>query len=346
MKTLGLTEVSLDDERVAFVEAKIAGWAGDMPVERLFTALRDNDIPEKVWPSLPSNNRCLERALSSLRSKRSLIRPLPGGGGWSLVLEAADRLDLNECAWEMVPAAMEETMAVSYGGKETPRTAHTIELTCRMEKQKDVSAVSCIRVTPEEHPSVPLIKQEFERYRGEDEQTGLFKCSQDLSQWFSQTIVPWCRGVATRSRGGSYYIMKGQYLDRIRRVCNALDQASEVSSRNLMVSGQLISLHKVHCGGRIVLKPEIPTTAAVEILIDNIIDESDKACDQLAVGLTDGTMGQRALSTRRTQAEDALQKLEEYETLLDTNLVDVKARLEEVRAGVGMAELRLLKAQQ
>lgn len=327
MHDLNLTDLDLQDERVAFVEAKPAGWAGDLPIPVLREALRNNDIPEAVWPSPPSDNRCLERALHSLRSQRSLVRPLAKGRGWSLVIENPDDLDREKMGND-------------------GHQAHSVELTCKVERGEFDTALSAVRVTPEDHPAVPLIKQEFARYRGDTEEDGLFKCSQDLSVWFSQTIVPWCRGVSTRSRGGSYYIIKGQYLDRMIRVARALAEASQVTYSTVNVAGKPVRLHKVALGGRIILKPEIATTAAVEIMIDNIISECDKVCDSLDQDLRDEKLGVRGLQSRKGQAEDSLTKLKEYETLLGTNLEDVRTRLEEVQAGIGMAELRILGEKQ
>jgi hypothetical protein len=320
---LDLTNLPLTDPRVAFVEAKPAGWAGDLQIQKLYQALKDHDIPSSVWPQSPSDNKCLERAIHSLRGQRSLVRPLAKGRGWSLILESADNLDLEK---------------LGNDGRE----AHNVELTCKVERGEFDSALSSVRVTPNDHPAVPLIKQEFERYRGDTEDNGLFKCSQDLSVWFSQTIVPWCRGVSTRSRGGSYYIMKGTYLDRMMRVTSALAQASDVDAHTLQVSGKPIQIHKVRLGGRIILKPEIATTTAVEIMIDNIISECDKVCDQLDEDLQGDKLGLRGLASRKSSAEDTLRKLKEYEELLGTNLDDVRSRLEEVKAGLGMAELRVL----
>lgn len=319
-----ITDISLDDDRVLFVEAKPAGWAGDLHAQTLLDALEEHGVPPEVWPSAPSDNKCLERALHSMRSRRSLVRPLPKNKGWSLILENADDLDL-------------ERPEDSDG-----RHSHTVELTCKIEKSEFEHGASTVRVTPEDHPAVPLIKQEYTRYRGEGDREGLFKCSQDLSYWFSQTIVPWCHGVATRSRGGSYYIMKGKYLDRMKKVAKALEDASTFKQEQIMVSGEPVSLTKVHLGGRIILKPEVATTTAIEIFVDNVINECDKACDNLVEKLEKNDLGARALRTKKEEAAKVMDKLKEYEKLLGMNLQDVKDRLNEVSAGIGMAELKLL----
>lgn len=319
-----ITNIPLDDDRVLFVEAKPSGWAGDLPIKTLLDALEAHDVPPEVWPSTPSDNKCLERALHSMRSRRSLVRPLPKNKGWSLILENAEDLDL-------------ERPEDSDG-----RHSHKVELTCKIEQSEFEHGGTTVRVTPAEHPAVPLIKQEYVRYRGEGDREGLFKCSQDLSYWFSQTIIPWCHGVATRSRGGSYYIMKGQYLDRLLRVVGALEDASEFTTETITVSGEPVALTKVALGGRIILKPEVATTTTIEILIDNIINECDKACDQLSEKLEKGNLGVRALKTQKTEANKTLEKLKEYESLLDMNLSDVKDRIQEVSTGIGMAELKLL----
>jgi hypothetical protein len=323
MDTLLFVDIPLTDDRVAFVEAKPAGWAGDVSVKEFHRALADNGIPETVWPGAPSDNKCLERALYSMRSRRALVRPLTKGRGWSLILENADDLDLEKLD--------------NAGDK-----AHRVEITCKVERGEFDGAVSTLRITPYDHPAVPLIKQEFMRYRGEQDNEGLFKCSQDLSQWFSQTIVPWCRGVATRSRGGSYYIMKGQYLDRMIQVAKSLEQASIVQQTEVTVGGTPINIAKVVQGGRVILKPEVASTAAVEILIDNVISECDRTCDQLSEKLQEGNLGQRALTTQKEVAEDIAAKLKEYESLLGMNLQDVRNRISEITTGIGMAELKLL----
>lgn len=312
--------IDINHPDVLCVEARPAGWAGEISVRKLFDALKNNDIPPQVWPSRPTDNKCLERALASLRDRRSLVRPLPKGRGFSLVLESPDNLDLED----------------NHG------SAHTVEITAKVQRGEFDHSVATIKVTPEDHPAVPLIKAQYEYYRGaggDDE--GLFKCAQDLSHWFSQVIVSWCHGVATRSRGGSYYIMKGVYLDRMIRVQKALEEASVFEDRQIPLNGQTVTVPRVVQGGRIILKPEVGSAAAVEILVDQLIEECDKTCDDLAAKLSDRKLTVRGLETQKSMADDVREKLSQFEQLLGTQLEDVRARLEEVTAGVTMAEVRI-----
>lgn len=313
-----LHNIEVTDDRVAFVEARPAGWAGEIPVREMYDALTEANVPPPVWPTRPSDNKCLERALGALRNRRSLVRPLPKSRGWSVVLETADNLDKED--------------------HEGP--AHEVEITAKVVRSEFDGQL--LNITPEDHPMVPYIREQYAYYRGQGgDDEGLFKCSQDLSYWFSQQIIPWCHGVATRSRGGSYYVMKGEYLDRMLRVQKALESASVVEPRRISVGGDVVEVPKVVRGGRVVLKPEVLSTAAVEILLDNVIAECDKVCDTLDDKLKKGDLGLRALDTQKSAAESIALKLSEFEKLLGTNLEDVRDRIEEVQTGIGMAALKL-----
>lgn len=313
MYDLKLENISLSDERVAFVEAKPVGWSDYLPVSRLFGALQHCNVPESVWPPIPSPHRCLERAVHSLKGPRSLIRPLAKIKGWSLVLEDTAHLDKDT--------------------EEDGVSSHTVDLTCKLDKEGDSIT---LKITPSNHPAADHIRKEFERH-----QEGLFKCSQDLSQWFSRVIIPWCAGVPTRARGGSYYIMKGEPLDKVRKVAKALDLASRISNSPLKVGDFMINRQTVMQGGKIILKPEIASVQAIEIVIDNLVAECDRVCDQIEEDIhTD--LGKRALASRRQQTRETLNKLSTYEKLLDTNLVDVRERLNELQNGIGVMELQQL----
>lgn len=311
--SIAIEDISLDDERVAFVEASPHGWAGFVNVEKLHKALENAGIPEKLWPSEPTTSKRLERAMKAQKAKNILIRPLSRGQGWSLVLEDGKELEL--------------------AGDEKHKTAHSVELTCRVKKVNDTPYVEAV---PWDHPNVAAIKQDFERF--ED----VFKCSEDLSIWFSRTIVPWCRGVATRARGGSYYIMKGDSLDRIRKVSAALADVSSTYDTPIAAGGKTINITKVYEGGRIVLKPEVASAAAVEILVDNFINECEQVSDTISYKAKNGKLGERALHTQKGLCTDQLDKLEAFEELLDTKLDNLTDKLNEAKEEVGMAALLAL----
>jgi hypothetical protein len=313
--SIKIENISLDDERVAFVEAKPEGWAGYVKVEDFHKALKTVGIPEKLWPSKPTVNKRLERAMKAQRSsKRILIRPLNKARGWSLVLE-----DEKELALE---------------GTELHKTAHSVDLTCVVKKVNDTAYVEA---TPWNHPNVASIKHEFDKFEN------VFKCSEDLSIWFSQTIIPWCRGVATRARGGSYYIMKGDSLDRIRKVAKAIQTVSQTNDYPMPIGDSSITISKVYTGGRVILKPEVASSAAVEILVDNFISECNQVAETICTKAREGNLGHRALSTQKGLAVDQIDKLEAFEELLGTKLDTLRDSLNEAKEEVGMAALNALE---
>ena len=52
-------DVPVDHPDSIGIYALISGWAGTVPVEDFHTALKDNNIPEALWPSAPSDSKCL-----------------------------------------------------------------------------------------------------------------------------------------------------------------------------------------------------------------------------------------------------------------------------------------------
>lgn len=321
-KAITIEDIDLTDERVAFVEAKPVGWASTVSVESFHAALKAADVPEEKWPSAPTANKCLERAMQSLKdNRRTLIRPLPKSKGWSLVFENGNELELQD-------------HDLGFGGVARKKQAHSVELTCRVKKVNDTSYVEC---TPWDHPQGSLVKEKFAEWQD------TFKCSQDLSIWFSQTVVPWCNGVATRARGGSYYILKGESLTRMRKVVTALEDVSHSYTSPLSVGDSTINITRVEQGGRVILKPEVASQAAVEILIDNFIGECDRVCDTVGDKLTDTNLGHRALSTQTDIATAQVDKLKLFEQALDTRLDDIRDRLEETQSTAGLAALNALE---
>lgn len=314
-KAIAIEEMDLSDDRVAFVEAKPGGWAGTISVEDLHQSLDLAGVPKDKWPSEPTANKCLERAVNGQKhNRRTLIRPLPKGKGWSLVYEDGEELELRD--------------------NQMKQTAHTVDMTCRVKKVNDVEYVE---ITPWDHPLASSVKQEFAQWQG------TFKCSQDLSIWFSQTVIPWCNGVATRARGGSYYILKGDALSRIRKIDRALERVSHCYSTPLTVGGTTINITRVEQGGRIILKPEVASAAAVEILIDNFVSECDKVCDTVGERIEKGSLGHRALSTQQNTATAQVTKLKLFEEVLDTKLDELRDRLEETESAAGLAALQALE---
>jgi hypothetical protein len=313
--SITIEDIPLDDERVAFVEAKPDNWSGYVDVQEFYDALKDVGVPEKLWPSKPTANKRLERAMKSQKtSRRVLIRPLSKAKGWSLVLEDSNELELE--------------------GQEHSKTAHNVVLTCRAKKVNDQDY---LEITPWDHPYAMSVKKDFDHFQH------LFKCSEDLSHWFSQTIIPWCLGIATRARGGSYYILKGESLDNIMKVTLALNKVSSTYTTPIVINDAIINVTKVSKGGRIILKPEVASTVAVEILMDNFISECEQVTDMVSEKIKEGKLGYRALSTQKELASDQLSKLGEFEQLLGTKLDDLRDKLNGAKEEAGLAALIALE---
>lgn len=336
-----LFDIDIHDDRVQFVEAKPAGWAGYVPVADLYQALDEQEVPPQMWPSPPTDNKCLERAMQDLRENRSyLVRPLTKGRGWSLVVENPEALDLE---------AREELERLGVGAD--AEEDYKVELTAKVERAEDDAHVSTLRVTPQDHPGVPLVREAFRYHRGtDDEHRGMFKCSQDLSVWFSQSVIPWVRGVAARSRGGSYYVMKGQMLTRLESIAKALEQVSTFVKEPVkdpdggyfhMANGKVLNRTKTVTGGRIIMEPKLAMPATIEVLIDSLVNEMDKELDILDEKIRSGKLGTRALDTQASKVEEYGSKLRQFEELLGVGLEDVRSRLKESEAGVGMAKLKV-----
>lgn len=322
MSNITVENISLDDERIAWVEAKPVGWAGTVSVDRFHDALRNAGVPEDLWPSEPTPNKCLERAVKDLaEDRRTLVRPLHKSKGWSLVYEDAEELDLENAV-----------LGLNSVGT-TSKHAHIVSLTARVKKVNDTPYVEC---TPWNHPLATKLSQSFSAWRG------VFKCSQDLSMWFSQTIVPWCQGVATRARGGSYYIVKGEPLTNMRKIQAALEEVSSSFESVRYVGNTPIALTTIESGGRVLLKPEVASTVAVEILLENFISECDRVCDDVGAKLEDSTLGHRALNTQAKVANAQADKVKLVERLLDVKLDELRDRLGELESDAGVAALAAL----
>lgn len=331
---MNIEELSVDDPRVMFVEAKPSGWAGYVKVNDFYRALHDAGVPPELWPNLPTDNKCLARGMQDIRpgGRRHLVRPLPKARGWALVIEHGEGLDL-EVAEELKRVGAESEIEES----------HTVEITAKVLREETDAHMSTLRITPEDHPAVSLIKEAYRFHRGtDDENLGQFMCSEDLSVWFSQTVVPWVRAVSTRSRGGSYYVLR-EHMPRMKAVVQAIESVSTYKTDVIkeLTSGTQLKRTKVLKGGRIVLKPEVPTSAAIEILIDSVVNEMDREIDKLDEKLRSGELGGRALDTQATYVDQLGSKLKEFEDLLGVGLLDVRDRLAEAEAGVGMAKLKV-----
>jgi hypothetical protein len=128
----------------------------------------------------------------------------------------------------------------------------------------------------------------------------------------------------------------------MRKVAEAIEAVSNYYSSPLSVGDSTVNITRVEQGGRIILKPEVASQAAVEILLDNFVSECDRLCDTVGKKLTDSKLGHKALSTQQEISSSQVEKLKLYEDVLDTRLDDIRDRLKETESNAGLAALKAL----
>jgi hypothetical protein len=278
--------------------------------ETLFNALEAQGIPKEVWPHSPTPHVCLGRAVDEAAGRKDRVESIKDG--WSLTTVHNEKLDLEN---------------PDNDGK----SAHEVCVTAKVVKTGDVQE---LRITPTDSPHAALIRHEYER------QQGLFRAAEDLSQWLSRVIIPWVGGVAAKARGGSYYVMKGEGLTNIMKIKKALDSISTFDVKHFPIlnkPGESISLPIVTHGTMLTVKPEFATMDAVRIVINGIIEDTDRLCDDLSEKLTDGDLKAKGLKTQINRAVNLENRLSEYSRVLGTDLSDLNGRLSELKNGLGMA---------
>ena len=176
-------------------------------------------------------------------------------------------------------------------------------------------------------------------YRAKRDQ---YKASEDLSVWFSQTIIPSVGGIGKRARGGVYYVPASR-RDLLLSVARGLEAISASNTVERNVAGMSFPVSLLTHGGKICLEPRTgDDSAAMEIMVDGIIRDVDGTLDDLASVLdTSGgkSLGKRALATKRQEAMRLEAEIATWEQVASVSLDLLRNRIEEVRAAIGMAEM-------
>lgn len=312
--TVQLQEIGLDHPDVFCAMAQFQ-HAGYVSQEALFSALETAGITKEHWPKVPTDHVCLGRALRAVASRNDRVEPITGG--WVLTKVLSDRLDL-----------------------ETPGNSGTdAHEVCVTAKVIVVGETKQLRVTPISSPHAPLIRAEY------DKQCGLFKASEDLSRWLSQTVVPLCGGVAAKARGGAYYIVKGPGLTTFQQVKQAMDEISTFTYstfKSLEPTTNSVCLPVVAQGTNVILKPEFAAMDAVRIMLTGLIDECDRTCVDLREKLDSESLGKRALTTQIKRADELADKVEKYAKTLGLDLTAITERLASLQENLGASMLQLL----
>lgn len=314
----------LSDSRIAALEVTPL-WAGSLSIQSVDDAFLAAGLPKELLPRTPSRATCMKRAFEHVAPRGARIDPLPKSLGVAMSLKDVAMLDLEALA---SATGTEVKSAASYNATLTAKilVVHTNGMD-----------IETLTFTPHDHPMVPLVT---ETYRAMREQ---YKASEDLSVWFSQTIIPGVRGVGKRSRGGVYYIT-ANHKDLILKVAKALDTVSTSSVIDREVNGVKCPVTRLTHGGKLCIEPRYADDAAcMEIMIDGVIRDADTSLDELAAALEPGDgkkpLGKRGLASKREECLQLESQIKLWESVCSVSLPLLQNRLLEIQAGIGTAEL-------
>lgn len=313
-----------NDPRIAVIETTPM-WAGDLSIQTVDDALKAEGLDAKLLPAQPSRSICMRRAFQSCAPRGARIDPLPAGMGVAMSLKDVNMLDLEALAQQQ--------------GKEVRESAsYRATLTAKILVENiQGTEIETLTFTPHDHPMVDLVREVYKAKRDQ------YKASEDLSVWFSQTIIPSVGGVGKRSRGGVYYVPASR-KDDLMKVASALNKLSQSSAINREVAGVSIPVYQLTHGGKLCMEPRYADdSAAMEILIDGVIRDTDSIIDGIAdtLEVKDGKkpLGKRGLATKKREAASIEAQLASWEQVCSVSLPLLHNRLSEVQNAIGTAEL-------
>lgn len=313
-----------NDPRIAVIETTPM-WAGDLSIQVVDEALKAEGLDDKLLPAQPSRSICMRRAFQECAPRGARIDPLPAGMGVAMSLKDVNMLDL-------------EALAAQQGHEVREAASYTAKLTAKILVENiNGTEIETLTFTPHDHPMVALVREVYKTKRDQ------YKASEDLSVWFSQTIIPAVGGVGKRSRGGVYYVPAAR-KDTLMKVASALSKLSQSSAINREVAGVNIPVYQLTHGGKLCMEPRYADdSAAMEILIDGVIRDTDSVIDGLAESLEvkEGkkALGKRGLATKKREAANLEAQLASWEQVCSVSLDLLRNRLTEVQDAIGTAEL-------
>jgi hypothetical protein len=310
-----------NDDRVSAFEIT-PQWSGSLPISAVDEALKAHGIEDKYLPNQPSRAVCLRRAIDKVADRGAKIDMLPKGQGVSLSLKDVDNLDLDNLT---VQAGTVVRSASSYRATLTAKVIVTRD----SNKNESIS----LQFTPEDHPLVPMIRDLYEL------ECDNYKMSEDISQWFSLTIVPLCHGIGKRSRGGVYYV-PAYKKDLLKKVVDALASVSVSSVVERKVGGVRFPVSRLSLGGKICVEARYAEDAdCMEIMVDGLIRDTDSAIDDLQACL-ETPKGSRALRTKAEEAVALAERMKRWEETCSVSLELLKDRLTEIHQKILVAEFK------
>lgn len=125
--------------------------------------------------------------------------------------------------------------------------------------------------------------------------------------------MPTLNAVSLCQRGGFYFV-PSQGVEQFRR---------EVAC----ISGDFCEV------------PAMRTKETVKAVLDSLAREAAAGIDAIFTELSEGSLGSRALNTRKAECERMAMKLSDYEGMLGASLPIIVSRLEQLQAAVTQAVL-------
>lgn len=314
----------LNDPRIAAIEVTPM-WAGSLAINDVDNALKNAGVPEELLPRAPSRAMCMKRAFDHCAPRGARIDALPKGLGVAMSLKDVTMLDL-------------EALAQQSGNVVREAASYHATLTAKIQVENvNGTEIETLTFTPDDHPMVPLVRETYHAMREQ------YKASEDLSVWFSQTIIPSVAGVGKRSRGGVYYIAAHR-KDLVVKVAQGLEAISFSDQIDRQVNGVSCPVTRLTHGGKLCIEPRYADdAAAMEIMIDGVIRDADTVLDDLSASLdpVEGKrpLGKRALGTKREECAKLAEQIKAWENVCSVSLDLLRDRLVSVQSGIGLAEL-------
>jgi hypothetical protein len=158
--------------------------------------------------------------------------------------------------------------------------------------------------------------------RGEDQIRAAYNAAQgilapaDIGNWLVDKVQA-LGGIPLKDRGGVYFVSNTQ-LWKWQRIVKALKACTK------HVPGELPTMH---------------SDTAVETIMTALTADTQKVCDKIAADIADGTLGTKALATKKDVAAELLARVAQYETLLGAKLDQLRSAIAETEAAVATAAL-------
>lgn len=314
-----------EDERVVAIEVTPM-WSGKLPIRDVDEALKLAGVPEKQLPRAPARAHAMKRAFDACSPRGARIDMLPNKLGVTLSLKDVESIDLEQLSKD---AGTDVRTSASYHA----------QLTAKIHVEEVNGVVTeTLTFSPSDHPMVQLVQ---EVYATEKE---TYKCSEELSQWFSQTIIPLVSGIGKRSRGGVYYV-PAKNKELLFQIQTGLELVSSSRTIGRTLEGKSYPIQLLDIGGKLCMEPRTSDdSAAMEIVVDGVVRNADSVIDDLTALVEASSagakpIGLRGLKSKRREAAQLEEDLARWEASTSTNLDLVRNRLNELKNVIGIAEI-------